>query len=274
MSFYTPRESLFHSMVESPFHALDGELPGSLSVVGTSFWDIANNIWNPSSRNHVWDGTIGYPFVTVYKLTDTGLPDYLTLPGAVQCDGISGSITWGISSGSLPPGLSLSTLSAYVVQIIGTPTAAGTFTFTLSAYVGAVIVGSMDASLRIYAPPTVSNLTDLNTFISPSTTDGKLISVSVPDGHPTQNLNGFTLLNVVPGSNYFSGMAYPAATPGFAHGSLILIAQTTTLLNPTPTYRFYYDITGANIWEKSSSPSLYTGTYHAVAGGGPDLTIV
>ena len=42
-------------------------------------------------------------------------------------NGGSGSFTWSVSSGSLPPGLTLNPTSA---QISGTPTAAGTFPFT------------------------------------------------------------------------------------------------------------------------------------------------
>ena len=86
---------------------------------------------------------IGCVGVTASKSTNTAtgalqintpaLPNAITqtaYSGALSATGGTTPYTWGITSGSLPPGLNLNSSSG---AITGTPTTAGTFTFTAQA---------------------------------------------------------------------------------------------------------------------------------------------
>jgi hypothetical protein len=78
-----------------------------------------------------------YPFA----ITTTGasLPEAITgepYTATLTATGRSGVITWNVASGDLPPGLTLSTAGI----LSGTPTAAGTYTFTVAATAGATTV--------------------------------------------------------------------------------------------------------------------------------------
>lgn len=61
-------------------------------------------------------------------------------------EGCAVPVTFTLQSGSLPPGLSLSTLSGAEGEISGTPTTAGTYSFTLRATNG---YGYADQSFSI-----------------------------------------------------------------------------------------------------------------------------
>ena len=66
----------------------------------------------------------------------------------VAATGGTGSYTWAVTAGSLPTGLSLGSGNG---TISGTPTAAGTFTFTVRATDGASRTGSASLSITVAA---------------------------------------------------------------------------------------------------------------------------
>lgn len=67
-------------------------------------------------------------------------------------EGCSTPVTFTLTSGSLPPGLSLSTLTGAEGEISGTPTTAGTYTFTLTA-TNSYGSASQSFSITISTPP-------------------------------------------------------------------------------------------------------------------------
>jgi hypothetical protein len=77
------------------------------------------------------DGVVGQS----YTVEESAAPTGTTLP-----------ITFSIISGSLPPGLSLSTPTTSAWEISGTPTTPGTYSFTLQA---SNSVGAVTANLSI-----------------------------------------------------------------------------------------------------------------------------
>jgi hypothetical protein len=72
----------------------------------------------PASGSTLFPGTIGQPFAISFALS-----------------GGAGPYTWSVASGQLPPGLSLQNDSAGPRdandELAGTPTTAGTYTFTM-----------------------------------------------------------------------------------------------------------------------------------------------
>jgi hypothetical protein len=66
-------------------------------------------------------------------------------------EGCATPVTFTLASGSLPPGLSLSTLTGAEGEISGTPTTAGTYSFTLTA-TNAYGSASQSFSITILTP--------------------------------------------------------------------------------------------------------------------------
>jgi uncharacterized delta-60 repeat protein len=69
-------------------------------------------------------------------ITTTSIPDGVrntSYSVFLDCSGGLGEVTWSVSAGSLPPGLSLENTEGGTGWIIGTPTAAGYFSFTVQA---------------------------------------------------------------------------------------------------------------------------------------------
>jgi Putative Ig domain len=77
------------------------------------------------------------------------------------------SLTWSVTAGALPTGLSLTTATSapnlFYGRITGTPTALGPFTFTASASAGGTTIASRSFSGRVQAAPTLGQLLDLST---------------------------------------------------------------------------------------------------------------
>ena len=67
--------------------------------------------------------------------------------------GGSGPYSWSVASGSLPDGLSLDPSSG---TISGTPTASGTFSFTVAVTDANSAAGSADYQITVYDPPSIS----------------------------------------------------------------------------------------------------------------------
>lgn len=98
--------------------------------------NVAGPLWGTFSFA---DGFVGVPYSQAWDMPTSAL-----------------TVTYSVQSGSLPPGLSLSALSGNQAKISGTPTAAGTYNFTLRAV---NTYGTVDKAFTIVvsaAPPPAS----------------------------------------------------------------------------------------------------------------------
>ena len=98
--------------------------------------------------------------------------------------GATSSVSWAVTAGALPPGLTLIpfALNPKYAQLDGTPTQSGPFTFTLTATMGATS-RSRAFTLRVQEPPAVplsANAAD-NSALS---WDGFLQQITTPSGAP------------------------------------------------------------------------------------------
>lgn len=162
---------------------------------------------------------------------------------SLTASGGTGSLTWSLAAGSTPPaGLSLS--SAGVIS--GTPTTAGTFTFTVRVTDTAGRTGSRSYSLVVNTAPVAANdaysVAEDTTLIVP--TPGVLANDTDADGNPltavrvTGPSNGSLTLNAngsfsyTPNPNFIGsdGFTYKA-NDGQADSN---IATVTITVNPTP----------------------------------------
>lgn len=96
---------------------------------------------------------------SVPEITTTSLPNGVTGQGYSQTLGVTGgtgSITWSVTVGTLPDGLSLDTSTG---AITGTPTVAGTFNFTVEAEDSVAATDTQALSITIVdTPPVIDTL--------------------------------------------------------------------------------------------------------------------
>ena len=87
--------------------------------------------------------------VTTENIAITGflMPEGILTVPYVGYIAATGAVTYSVSAGSLPTGLSLNTSTGYVT---GTPTVAGTYNFTLAVLSGGVIANSQAFTVLIY----------------------------------------------------------------------------------------------------------------------------
>ncbi|MGC4154440.1 MAG: invasin domain 3-containing protein [Propionicimonas sp.] len=159
-----------------------GQITGTPTTTGVSTVTVsATSTLVTDSRTFTWtinqaptltgapaDGTVGTPFS--YTFTTTGVPPV-------------SSVT--LSAGSLPPGLTLSTAGV----LSGTPTQAGTYTFTLEAENGTGVTAELDVELTIH--PGVIDSTTIRLNADPAsiladgvTTSTITASLTDPDDNP------------------------------------------------------------------------------------------
>lgn len=260
-----PAESPLRGMIESPMHALDLGITSSISIIlNQSFWSYLSDTLGPTA-SVFWDGTVGQPYVTAPRRTaaaPTGL-----VPCLFQCMGTTDPITWGISSGALPTGLSLTDLGGYEAQIEGTPTVAGTYDFEVAVYIGALIVATYAGSIRVDDQRAISNLSDFNGFIAPYSSDGNFLAVS--NRSNGQTVIGISFLGMDASDPSWAQFAYNGAS-----SHLVFISQYGGT-----TYELVWEAEIAGpppaSWQSTGGPHVYLGPYNALTGGGPSpITIV
>jgi hypothetical protein len=96
------------------------------------------------------------PNITTTTLPDGGVGEPYNQP--VAATGGTGALTWSISAGALPANLNLNSTTG---AIFGTPTTAGTFSFTVFVQDAGGLSDSQDLSIRIDppAPPDITTTT-------------------------------------------------------------------------------------------------------------------
>ena len=114
------------------FDSSTGGISGTPTAAGTS--NFTAQITDALSQSDTQDLSITIALPAPPNITTTTLPNG-TIASAysqtVQASGGTGALTWSISAGSLPTGLN--PINSSTGQITGTPSAAGTFSFTVRA---------------------------------------------------------------------------------------------------------------------------------------------
>lgn len=109
-----------------------GVISGTPTTAGTSTFTV-RAVYGSASDEKQFTLTINSPVPTL-RITTTSLPDGRTnSPYSANLTASITGATWSVSSGSLPDGLALTSSTG---AISGTPTKAGTYTFTVKAVYG------------------------------------------------------------------------------------------------------------------------------------------
>jgi hypothetical protein len=165
-------------------------------------------------------------------------PSLLTLGGA-------GTITWSLTSGSLPPGLTLTSLNATnngvginpvgTASILGTPTQAGTFNFTLGASDAAPgsYQQSFTQNFTIVVVPTPALAITSTTLPTPQVTVAYSQILTATGGTVPYNWS-ISTGSLPPGLSLVASTGVISGTPT-TRGSSTFTATVTDSSNPTMT---------------------------------------
>lgn len=139
---------------------------GSTATTTTVTGLLSNNTYDfrVAAMNGVTDAHSGSSYTSASAIVGANailnivITENIAITGFLMPEGIltvpyvgyiaaTGAVTYSVSAGSLPTGLSLNTSTGYVT---GTPTVAGTYNFTLAVLSGGVIANSQAFTVIIY----------------------------------------------------------------------------------------------------------------------------
>ncbi len=158
--------------------------------------------------------------------------------GQMSASGGVGSYTYAVTSGALPAGVTLSTAGV----VSGTPTAAGTFNFTVTATDSLNFKGSLPFSVGINQPRPVvvddTATTPANNVVMISVTNndtGPLTSIDIgkAPAHGTATVHGLNV-EYAPATNFFGtdSFTYTASGPGGTSNQATVTISVTPLAVP------------------------------------------
>jgi large repetitive protein len=207
-------------------NAATGVLSGTTNQSGNfsvtiSATDSSTGAGAPFSASHAYTLNVGAPTITLTPGTLSNAKANVAYSQQFTASGGVAPYAYTISAGSLPAGL---VLNAATGALAGTPTAAGSFAFTVRATDAQNFTGQQAEALTVtQAQPVAVNdsaSTPANQPVTVNVTandSGPItsIAISMPPSHGSATVNG---LNVVytPTANYFGtdSLAYIATGPG------------------------------------------------------------
>ena len=140
-------------------------------------------------------------------------------PSALQATGGIGTLTWNISAGSLPPGLTISPSTGSSVNISGTPGTQGTFNFTVRVVDSLGQSDTQALSITVNQPPPLN----ITTTTLPAGTVNQAYTQTVAAtggfGAKTWSISAGALpggLDLTPTTGVISGIPVAAGTSNFA----------------------------------------------------------
>ncbi|WP_250901836.1 MULTISPECIES: putative Ig domain-containing protein [unclassified Dyella] len=190
------------------------------------------------SGSQAYTVTVNAPAITFTRTTLPGGQVAVAYSQTVSATGGSGSFTYSLTTGALPPGIALSSAGA----ISGTPTAAGNYSFTVTATDTNGFTGSQAYTVGINQPvPVAVNDTATTPANAPVTINvtandtGPITSIAVAQApaHGAATVSG---LNAVytPATNFFGTdtFTYTATGPGGTSAPATVTVTVTPLAVP------------------------------------------
>jgi hypothetical protein len=204
-------------------------------------------------------------------ITTTSLPS--AVPGRPYSAALGATggtpITWSISAGTLPPGMSLAPATGV---ISGTPGASGTYTFTARAEnTGGSDTQALSIAVARPAVPVYRfyNRTNGTHFFTDSAAERDMVSATWPDvfsyegvAYTTNPYNNtqplYRFYNKASSSHFYTASAEEAATILVRWPAVFTLDGQTYAVNPAPVansvpvYRFYNLRNGSHFYTASS----------------------
>ncbi|WP_371108270.1 putative Ig domain-containing protein [Rhizobium sp. RCC_161_2] len=194
----------------------------------------------PFTGSRAYSLTVTAPTITIAPATLPAAAVAAAYSQTITASGGTGAYTYAVTAGALPAGLTLSSAGA----LSGTPTAAGTFNFTVTATDSSAgsgpFTGSRAYSLAVSAqPPVAGNVAatvaanSSNNPITLNITGGAAISVAIATGagHGTATASGTSITYTpTPGYSGSDSFSYTATN---ASGTSAPATVTITVTPPT-----------------------------------------
>ncbi|WP_211453034.1 putative Ig domain-containing protein [Collimonas antrihumi] len=227
-------------------NASTGVLSGTTNLSGTfnvsiRVSDSSTGAGAPFSATNSYALNVGAPAITLNAAVAAAPKVNVAYNQQFTAAGGVAPYTYALVSGSLPAGLTLNTTTGL---LSGTPTAAGSFPFTVGATDAHNFSGQQAVTLSVgQAQPVALNdtaVTTANQAVTVTVTandSGPITSIAIATApsHGSAIVNG---LNVVytPASNYFGSdsLTYTATGPGGSSSPATLTVNVTPLAVPVP----------------------------------------
>lgn len=244
-------------------NASTGALTGTPSSAGTASFTLqvadTNSITASQALSIVVNAA---PAITTASLADGTIG--AAYSRTLAATGGTGALTWTVSSGALPTGLTLSTAGV----LSGTPTTAGTATFTVRAADTASVAGTRALSLTVLNPPAITAPT-FSTLTATQSVSQTLASTGGTAPY-TWSITGGALpagLSLNSSTGVITGTASAAGTYSFTiqvtdASSLSDTASGSWTVNAAPA------ITTASLPESTFGPAYPSATLAATGGTG------
>ncbi len=207
--------------------ASNGVLSGAPTTAGAYSFTVTATDTVGATGTRTYTNVVINPALAIATTT---LPDAtINVSGYLQgfsATGGTGTVTFGTTSGALPAGMSLSTSGV----IRGTPTAAGTFSFTITATDKVGATTSQSYSFRIWALPAIVNGGVPSQVV---TIGGGSINLNLASYYNDANPGGTLTYALVSGSSAAYGKAvatggsFVQLSPGTTHGSTQIVVSAT-----------------------------------------------
>ncbi|NTI26448.1 tandem-95 repeat protein [Rhizobium rhizogenes] len=227
-----------------------GALSGTPTAAGTFNFTVtatdSSTGTGPFTGSRAYSLTVTAPTITIAPTTLPAAAVAAAYSQIITASGGTGVYTYAVTAGALPAGLTLSSAGA----LSGTPTAAGTFNFTVTATDSSTgsgpFTGSRAYSLAVSAQPPIAGsvaatvaANSSNNPINLNITGGAATSVAIATGagHGTATASGTSITYTpTPGYSGSDSFTYTAANvSGTSVPATVSITVTAPTLSLSPT---------------------------------------
>ncbi|MHB1056908.1 MAG: putative Ig domain-containing protein [Rhodanobacter sp.] len=237
-----------------------GTVSGTPTTAGTYHFTITATDGFGFTGDQAYTFDVNAPSIAITPATLPGGQVSVAYSQVLGASGGNGGYTYSVSAGALPPGIALSSGGT----VSGTPTAAGTYSFTVKATDGFGFTGTQAYSLGINQPvPVVVNDTATTAANAPATIPvtandtGPITSIAVAQAptHGTATVNGLNAI-YTPAANFFGSdsFTYTATGPGGTSAPATVSVTVTPLAVPVAAAQSAKVLAGKSV------------TIHAAAG--------
>ncbi|MGF6418916.1 outer membrane autotransporter protein [Stenotrophomonas sp. AN71] len=247
-----------------------GVVSGTPTTTGSYAFTVTATDGFSFTGSQTYTVAVNAPAIVFVQTTLPGGQVAATYNQTLSAGGGSGSFTYSVTSGALPPGIALSGAGA----LSGTPTAAGSFSFTVTATDTFGFTGSQAFTVGVNQPvPVVVNdaaTTPANAPVTINVTandTGPITSIAIAQApvHGTASVNGLDVA-YTPASNFFGNdsFTYIATGPGGTSTAATVSVTVTPLAVPVAAAQSATVLAGQSVTVQAEAGAI-NGPFTAVA---------